>query len=98
MFNIILASDNNNGIGKDNSIPWNVPMDVELFKSLTSSICGMNKVVIMGSNTMKSLKSGYLKNRINIIITSNVIQRTNDNDIHYVSNFIETSSRPPSFV
>jgi dihydrofolate reductase/thymidylate synthase len=89
MFNIILASDNNNGIGKNNSIPWNVPMDVELFKNLTSSLCGISKVVIMGSNTMKSLKSGYLKNRINIIITSNIIQNNENKDIYYVNNFIE---------
>ncbi len=89
MFNIILATDSKNGIGKNNSIPWNIPKDVELFKSLTSSICGINKVVIMGYNTMKSLKNGYLKNRINIIITSNIIQNmeNNDNGIYYVSNF-----------
>lgn len=87
MFNIILASDNNNGIGKNNSIPWNVPADIELFKNLTSSLCGINKVVIMGYNTMKSLKIGYLKNRINIIITSKIIQ--NNNNVYYTSNFIE---------
>ncbi len=87
MFNIILATDNKNGIGKDNSIPWNIPKDVELFKSLTSSVCGINKVVIMGYKTMKSLKNGYLKNRINIIITSKIIQNNDNNDIYYVSNF-----------
>ena len=70
MFNIILASDSMSGIGKDNMIPWNVPKDMELFKSLTSAVCNLEKVVIMGYNTMKSLKNGYLKNRINIIIFS----------------------------
>ncbi len=98
MFNIILATDNKNGIGKDNSIPWNIPKDVELFKSLTMSICGINKVVIMGYKTMKSLKNGYLKNRINIIITSKIIQNISDNNsennlennnIYYVSNLNE---------
>ena len=49
MFNIILASDENNGIGKDNKIPWNIPMDVEIFKSLTSSMCGINKIIIITS-------------------------------------------------
>ena len=34
MFNIIVATDENNGIGKNNSIPWNIPEDVELFKTL----------------------------------------------------------------
>ena len=90
MFNIILATDEKNGLGKENSIPWDVPKDVELFKSLTSSLCGINKVVIMGYNTMKSLRNGYLKNRINIIITSKIIQNNPDNEtLYYVSNFNE---------
>ncbi len=97
MFNIILATDNNNGIGKNNSIPWNIPEDIELFKSLTSSVCGINKVVIMGYNTMKSLKNGYLKNRINIIITSKVIQKNIEN-IYYVSNLNEALSTAYSLV
>ncbi len=88
MFNIILATDSKNGIGKDNSIPWNIPKDVELFKLLTSSICNINKVVIMGYKTMKSLKNGYLKNRINIVVTSKIIQNL-ENNIYYVSNFNE---------
>jgi thymidylate synthase len=87
MFNIIFASDTKNGIGKNNTIPWNIPKDVELFKSLTSSLCGINKVIIMGYNTMKSLKSGYLKNRINIVITSKVIQ--DNENIICVSTFNE---------
>jgi len=99
MFNIILATDNNSGIGKNNSIPWNIPEDIELFKSLTSSVCGINKVVIMGYNTMKSLKNGYLKNRINIIITSKVIQKNLENEsIYYVSNFNEALSTAYSLV
>jgi thymidylate synthase len=37
---------------------------------------------------MKSLKNGYLKNRINIIITSKVIQNNSENEnVYYVSNF-----------
>ncbi len=97
MFNIILATDNNNGIGKNNGIPWNISEDIELFKSLTSSVCGITKVVIMGYNTMKSLKNGYLKNRINIIITSKNIQNNLEN-IYYVSNLNEALSTAYSLV
>ncbi len=86
MFNIIFASDNMDGIGKNNTIPWNIPDDIQLFKSLTSSINGLNKVVIMGYNTMKSLKKGYLNNRINIIITSKYINNDTINNIYYISN------------
>lgn len=97
MFNIILATDINNGIGKNNTIPWNIQEDINLFKSLTSSLCGLNKVVIMGYNTMKSLKNGYLKNRINIIITSKIIQKNIDN-IFYVSNLNEALETAYSLV
>ncbi len=81
MFNIILATDENNGIGKNNSIPWTNSLDLKLFKSLTESNL-LTKVIIMGHNTMKSLKNGYLKNRINIVITTEL----NENYIN-VDNF-----------
>ncbi len=86
MFNVILATDVNNGIGLNNGIPWNVPEDVELFKSLTGNNDGLIKVVIMGYNTMKSLKNGYLKNRINIVVTSKIIQNEN---VTFASNLNE---------
>ena len=96
MFNIILASDSMDGIGKNNNIPWNMPQDVELFKSLTSSICGLQKVVIMGYKTMMSLKTGFLKNRINIVITSQIIQ-PNENVI-FVYDLDEALTTAYSFV
>jgi thymidylate synthase len=83
MFNIILATDENDGIGKNNTIPWINSVDLQLFKSLTDSTL-LTKVVIMGHNTMKSLKKGYLKNRINIVITNEF----NENYIN-VSDFNE---------
>ncbi len=81
MFNIILATDENNGIGKNKTIPWTNSLDLKLFKSLTESNI-LTKIVIMGHNTMKSLKNGYLKNRINIVITTEI----NENYIN-VSDF-----------
>ncbi len=98
MFNIIFASDKSDGIGKSNKIPWNVPKDMEVFKSLTSAVCGLNKVVIMGYNTMKSLKNGYLKNRINIIITSKNEQDINTENVYFVSNLDDALKKAYSFV
>ncbi len=99
MFNIIFASDETDGIGKDNTIPWNVPKDMEIFKSFTSSVCGLNKVVIMGYNTMKSLKDGYLKNRINIIITSKYKQDIlNTENVYFVSNLDDALRKAYNFV
>lgn len=96
MFNIIFASDEADGIGNANTIPWNIPKDMELFKSLTSSVVGLNKVVIMGHNTMKSFKNGYLKNRINIVITRQNIQTTEH--IYFVSNLDDALKKAYSLV
>jgi thymidylate synthase len=96
MFNIIFASDESDGIGHSNTIPWNVPKDMEIFKSLTSSVCGLNKVVIMGHNTMKSLKNGYLKNRINIVITSQ--NKQNTENVYFVCNLDDALKKAYSFV
>ena len=67
MFEIITAIDQNNGIGKNNSIPWNLPKDLKHFKDITE-----NSFVIMGRNTWNSLPKKPLPNRINIIISSTI--------------------------
>lgn len=68
-FSIIVASTLDGGIGSSNNLPWNCPKDMQFFKNLTN-----NKVVIMGSNTFKTLPDTIngLKNRFNIVLTSDV--------------------------
>ena len=34
---VIVAVDSKYGIGKNNSIPWNIPSDLKYFKEITSS-------------------------------------------------------------
>lgn len=63
---IIAAMDNNNAIGKNNTLPWHISEDLKYFKSLTE-----NNIVIMGKNTFKSLDYKPLPNRINIVVSSN---------------------------
>ena len=60
---IIAAVSNNNVIGKDNKIPWNLSEDLRRFKSLTDG-----HVVIMGQKTFESLDEPLI-NRFNIIIS-----------------------------
>ena len=36
MFDLIVAVSINNGIGKDNSIPWNIKPDLKYFKEITT--------------------------------------------------------------
>lgn len=63
---MIIATDQNFGIGKDNKIPWNCPEDLQYFKEQTSRC-----VVIMGRKTFDSLPfEDGLPNRINKVITS----------------------------
>ncbi len=67
MLSIIVAIDQNNGIGKDTSMPWPLSDDLRRFKSIT-----MGHTVIMGRNTWLSLPFKPLKGRRNIVISTNM--------------------------
>ena len=60
----ILHADKEWGIGKNNSLMFKIPADMKFFKETTTG-----NVVVMGSNTLKSLPGGKpLKDRINIVL------------------------------
>jgi dihydrofolate reductase len=67
MLSIIVAIDQNNGIGKENSMPWHLSDDLRRFKAIT-----MGHTVIMGRNTWLSLPFKPLKGRRNIVISTNM--------------------------
>ncbi len=60
---LIVATDENWVIGKDNEMPWQLPADLKYFKKMT-----INKPVIMGRKTFESI-GRPLPNRENIVIT-----------------------------
>ncbi|MDD4747261.1 MAG: dihydrofolate reductase [Salinivirgaceae bacterium] len=62
---IIVAADNQNGIGKENKLPWHISEDLKNFKKVTSG-----KSIIMGRKTWESLPFKPLPKRKNIVITS----------------------------
>jgi dihydrofolate reductase/thymidylate synthase len=72
-FQIVVAVDEQNGIGKDGDLPWPLLKDdLNYFKRLTSDTDGKYlNAVIMGMKTWMSLpfSSRPLPNRLNIIIT-----------------------------
>lgn len=72
-FSMIVAIDKNNGIGKNNTIPWHLPTDLEYFQHITTG--NKKNVVIMGRKTWESIPKNYkpLRNRLNIIVSSNPI-------------------------
>jgi dihydrofolate reductase/thymidylate synthase len=83
MFNLILASDINGGIGFKNNIPWSFKKDMAFFKHMTTNPIS-NKIVIMGRNTLESLPFYYFPNRTNIVVTSHNISI---NNVHNIESF-----------
>lgn len=61
----LVAASENNVIGKNNQLPWNLPNDFKYFKNKT---WGMP--VVMGRKTYESMEK-ELKGRINIVVTTN---------------------------
>tara|TARA_B100000767_G_scaffold262349_1_gene274915 strand:+ start:1128 stop:2561 length:1434 start_codon:yes stop_codon:yes gene_type:complete len=68
---VIVAVDSKYGIGKNNSIPWNIPSDLKYFKEITTSSKKKN-VLIMGRVTWDSIPEKFkpLSGRLNYIISS----------------------------
>jgi dihydrofolate reductase len=62
---IVVATDSNNGIGINNTLPWHLPEDLAHFKRTTSG-----HPIIMGRKTFDSI-GRPLPNRRNIVITRN---------------------------
>ena len=62
---LIVATDRNNGIGVNNTLPWRLPEDLAFFKRLTSG-----HAIIMGRKTFDAI-GRPLPNRRNIVVTRN---------------------------
>ncbi len=72
---IIVAMTIEGGIGKDGSIPWRIPGDMQFFKRETSRAPnGKSNVVIMGKYTWDSLNRKPLPNRFNIIVSETLLE------------------------
>lgn len=69
---IVVALDDLNGIGKDNTIPWHIKNDLKFFRYVTSKVTDENKqnAIIVGRKTYETFPKP-LPNRLNIIVSSN---------------------------
>jgi len=68
---LIVATDQHNGIARDNIIPWYIKDDLRYFQKITSKASdGFRNAVIMGRVTYNTLNRKPLKNRWNIVLTS----------------------------
>ena len=63
ILSLVVATDENNTIGKDNKLPWHLPNDLRYFKNLT---WGMP--ILMGRKTFESVGKA-LPGRKSIVIT-----------------------------
>lgn len=66
MITLIVARAKNKAIGRNGTIPWQVPEDLKFFQRET-----LGGALIMGRNTWDSLPFKPLPKRLNIVVSSN---------------------------
>lgn len=72
--NIIVAADKNWAIGLQNKLLVSIPADMKFFRQTTTG-----NVVVMGRKTLESFPNGQpLKNRVNIVLTSDQSYQVKD--------------------
>lgn len=89
---LIVAKNNKNYIGKDNTLMWHYSEDLNYFKKITHE-----NIIVMGRKTYDSLPIKPLKNRIHVIITSEPNKYLDNNkykNVYYITldksvNFLE---------
>lgn len=74
IISIISAVANNGVIGNKNKLPWYLPADFKWFKDKT-----LNKIIIMGLNTFKSIGEKPLPNRKHIILHHDINYKVPEN-------------------
>lgn len=84
---IIVAVDENFGIGKDGKLPWNIPLELELFKKKT-----LNSPIVFGRKTYENLPK--LKDRNVFILTKNVSFEPKHPEDTVVSNLYFMGTNP----
>lgn len=83
MLSIIVAISNNNVIGKNNQIIWDLPNDKKYFKNKT-----IGHTIIMGRKTFESL-NGVLENREHIVLTRNSKFKVNNKNVKIINSVLD---------
>jgi len=72
-FDIVVAADEGNGIGKDGEIQWRLPGDLRFLKRKTTEVreAGKRNAVIMGRKTWETIPAKWqpLPKRLNVVVT-----------------------------
>tara|TARA_B100000073_G_C23379096_1_gene430279 strand:- start:17 stop:544 length:528 start_codon:yes stop_codon:yes gene_type:complete len=87
LLNIIVALCENNGIGKNNSLPWSYKEELIHFSKMTKG--NGNNAIIMGKNTWNSLPKKPLPKREHYVLSSsyNCITNINYNNSWFCNSF-----------
>lgn len=77
---IIVAIDSDNGIGKNNTLPWNIPVDKKFFRAVTTENFGTGamNICVMGRKTWDSIPDAYrgLDKRITFVLSLTMNEET----------------------
>jgi dihydrofolate reductase len=91
IISIITAMTTNKVIGSHGDLPWKIPNELKYFRETT-----LNKAIIMGGNTFRSINSKPLPNRFNIVLTKSpdkfaINQLTKDyKNLSFVTNITDS--------
>ena len=80
IYKIIVATDSNNGIGKNNTIPWYYPEDLKYFASKTKGYGNESNAIVMGRKTHESIGK-VLSGRYNYVLSKTLNRETETMDI-----------------
>lgn len=87
MISIIVATDKNGLIGRENNLPWNIKDELKYFKDMT-----MHKTLLVGRKTFESINKP-LPGRTLIIVTNNHQFCFEDSSISICYNLAEIIKR-----
>ncbi len=86
---VVVALDDCNGIGRNNTIPWHIKNDLKFFRHVTTKLNDKTKqnAIIIGRKTFETFPKP-LPNRLNIVVSSNqTLPNTNYPNVIRVNTF-----------
>ena len=81
----VVALSNNNVIGVNNDLPWNLKKDLAHFKNYTT-----NKIILMGRKTYESI-GRPLPNRINFVVSNTLKNIISSNPLYIYPSNVQSS-------
>jgi dihydrofolate reductase len=99
VISLIVAASENNVIGKDNDLIWNLPADMKYFKEKTTG-----HHILMGRKNYESIPLKYrpLPNRVNLVVSRQIFESEDDaqfyTSIEDAVSFAELSGETELFI